>query len=124
MCTVDADIKDQKKQTTPGSRRRNMIYLRREMWNDGYLLIYFRSVLVIVIVPQTPVNSRYLNQEHPVSFDIQDHQSLLQSKSITFKSTSRHGGPDWAHVTLEDDGIRIIGKKEVYRLSLLLIFFF
>lgn len=72
-----------------------------------------------------PVNSRYLSQEYPVSFNIREHQSLLPSKSITFKSTSRHCDNDWACVTLED-GIRIIGKKEVYQfgLSFFILFLF
>ncbi|KAF8814033.1 hypothetical protein BYT27DRAFT_7082994 [Phlegmacium glaucopus] len=57
--------------------------------------------------------------EYPVSFDIQDHQTLLFAKSVTFQSTSRHGA-DWAHVTLEN-GIRIIGKKEALNGDLYLI---
>lgn len=57
--------------------------------------------------------TREKNQEYPVSFDLQVHQTLLQSKSITFKPTSSHcGSVDWTGVTLEDH-IRIIGKKEV-----------
>ena len=77
-----------------------------------------------LLSPQTSVNTRYINQERPVNFDIPVHQSL-QSKSITFKSTSDRSGADWARVTLED-GIRIIGKKEVYidLFGLFLLFFF
>jgi uncharacterized surface protein with fasciclin (FAS1) repeats len=64
--------------------------------------------------------SAHIIPEYPVSFDVQNHQTLLETKSITFKSTSGHCGADWARVTLED-GIRIIGKKEALNGDLYLI---
>ena len=40
---LNADIKGRNQPTRLKSQRRNMIKRRRTMWNNGYLLIYFRS---------------------------------------------------------------------------------
>ncbi|KAG5341656.1 hypothetical protein C0989_008149 [Termitomyces sp. Mn162] len=58
--------------------------------------------------------SAHILPESPISFDTRDHPTLLHHKSITFKPISKNDGndPAWSRVTL-DDGVRIIGMKEV-----------
>jgi hypothetical protein len=62
--------------------------------------------------------TRYL-QQSPITLDYTSHDTLLSGKSLSFKPISKHNGqgPEWSRVTLED-GIHIIGKKEVCKLHL------
>ncbi|KAG6873067.1 hypothetical protein C0995_003375 [Termitomyces sp. Mi166 len=58
--------------------------------------------------------SAHIVPESSISFDIRDHPTLLHHKSITFTPITKNDGnsPAWSRVAL-DDGVRIIGMKEV-----------
>ena len=111
MC-VDIVIKGQQNPTRLKSQKSSTMKRRRETWNDGYLLTYFRSAHYHRYM-LWDAHWVLIHQEYPVSFHLPIHQTLLGSKSITFRPTSGHGGADWTLVTLEND-IRIIEKKEVW----------
>ncbi|KAL9716649.1 hypothetical protein Ac2012v2_001101 [Leucoagaricus gongylophorus] len=57
--------------------------------------------------------SAHIIPEYPITLDSHEHLTLLDGKSISFKSISKGNSkePEWTRVTLED-GAHILGMKE------------
>ncbi|KAH9486117.1 FAS1 domain-containing protein [Psilocybe cubensis] len=57
--------------------------------------------------------SAHIVPEYPLSLDGNNHPTLLDGKSISFKPISKVSGhgAEWSRVTL-DNGAKIVGKKE------------
>ncbi|KAF8971882.1 hypothetical protein BDZ97DRAFT_1650778 [Flammula alnicola] len=66
--------------------------------------------------------SAHIVPEYPLSLDANQHNTLLEHKSISFTPISKNNGqgPEWSRVML-DNGVKIIGKKEALNGDLYLI---
>lgn len=81
-----------------------------EHWVSAHIVPVCSSFLTTQVAQLT----LEIMKEYPLSFDSNRHDTLLKRKAITFTpiSKSNNKDPEWARFTLED-GIKIIGKKEV-----------